>query len=425
MNYTKYDMGNYNLYLIKNDKFKTISLSINFRRPNTREDEVKRAILTKMLPLATAQYPSLDKLCQAKAELYTPSLNLTSAASGQERWICLESSFVNEKYTEPGMNAKTLAFIMDYIWHPYIVADSFDPKIFDICRHEYIESLRSLKDDADKYSRERAWEEMQIYDFKEMLPDECIEFAKTLTAQDLYQYYLSIFEEDCLDIFITGQFDDEKIKTEIAKHVKGNFKPSYKNRFIIQTDDRSDIKKVTENSENEQSKLIIGLKYIEPTDYELRYVSLAYNNILGGGWNSKLNKVVREENSLCYYIFASRKMTFGIAFINSGIDKYDVSKALELIKKQMEKMRQGEISEEELQTVKDIYHNAIIDIEDNQFSILSSVIAEVFNGNDNSQTRLAKMDKVTIDDIASFAKKVKIDTIYLLEGGNTNAKENL
>ena len=37
---------------------------------------------------------------------------------------------------------------------------------------------------------------------------------------------------------------------------------------------------------------------------------------------------------------------------------------------------------------------------------------------DDIETRIKKMNKVTISDIVKVAKKVKIDTIYCLEGVN-------
>ena len=40
MDYKLFNMGNYNLYLMKTKKFKTISLSIRFKKEKDREDAV-------------------------------------------------------------------------------------------------------------------------------------------------------------------------------------------------------------------------------------------------------------------------------------------------------------------------------------------------------------------------------------------------
>ncbi len=416
MNYKKYEMGNYNLYFVKTTKFKTVSVSINLKRENNREDEVYRSILRRVLQYATNDYHGLDELCRASMELYDPSISIGTRSSGMESVIFLESSYANEKYTEKGMHEKTLNFIFSHLWNPYVSKGAFNEDVFEICRHEYIQSLKSIKDNPDGYSRQRIWEELGIQTFKEFTTDECISFASSLTNKDLYDYYKSLFEECSLDIFIAGDVPMEETLNIIDGLVSGDFKKAYETRFINPLFDGK-VKEVTEDSSNSQSKLVLALKMTNLTDYELKYVSLAYNNILGGGWNSKLNKVVREENSLCYYIYASRQMTYGVSFIHSGIDVSNYEKCVSLIKKQMEKIACGDISDDELRVVKDTYINALTNIDDNQDAILGNVISSVFIGTDDISVRKEKMESVTVSDIKKVASKINIDTIYLLKGG--------
>lgn len=419
MNYTKYEMGNYNLYFDLTTKFKTVNVSINLRKENTREDEVYRAILKKILPLATHEYHDLDELCRASMEIYDPSISFGTLASGRESWIFLESVYANEKYTEKGMHEKALRFIFSHLWKPYVLNGSFNEEIFEICRHEYIQDLKAIKDNPDRYSRQRIWEELNVQAFKEFTTDECISFASSLTGADLYNYYKSLFNECALDIFVAGDVSLEETKRIIDEIVSGDFKKSYMNRFVMPSFDGT-IKKVVDDSSNSQSKLVLGLKMTNLTDFERKYTSLLYNNILGGGWNSKLNKVVREENSLCYYIYASRQMTYGVSFIHSGIDASNYEKCVSLIKEQMERMASGDITLDELKVMQDAYVNALTDIDDNQSAILENIISEVFLGTDDIKTRKENMMKVTVSDIVEMAKKVHIDTIYLLKGGENH-----
>ena len=201
----------------------------------------------------------------------------------------------------------------------------------------------------------------------------------------------------------------------VETNVKGNFNPSYKNREIKQRPRKE--KMIIDSSDTEQSKLSIGLRYVDLTEFERKYVSLVYNSVLGGGWNSKLNMVVREENSLCYYIYAQRKIPFNVAIIKSGIDKGDVDKAIELIRQQMELMK-TDVSEADIQRVKDTYNNALMQIEDNQDSITDNVVSEVLSDTDSVEERRNNMNKVTCEDVMNMANKVYLDTIYLLKGGD-------
>ena len=83
-----------------------------------------------------------------------------------------------------------------------------------------------------------------------------------------------------------------------------------------------------------------------------------------------------------------------------------------------------DVSEEELRRVKDVYNNALIEIEDSGNAILNNVMGQVFTDADDIPERKINMEKVTVEDVKNLAKKVKIEVIYLLEGGS-NGKENL
>ena len=76
MDYVKHDMGNYNLYFIKTKKFKTITISLNFRKEITPEDEVYSILLKNVLMYATNRYHNLDDLCRASMEVYDPNVKI-------------------------------------------------------------------------------------------------------------------------------------------------------------------------------------------------------------------------------------------------------------------------------------------------------------------------------------------------------------
>ncbi len=420
MNYKKAKMKNYDLYFIKTKKFKTISASLYLTREVTKEDEVYCAILRKVLLYATNQYHNLDELCRAGMALYDPSVSIGFVKSGLDRTFYLETTFVNEKYTEKGMNKKSLEYALSHLWDPYVKKGAFDNEIFEICKHEYIETMRRIKDDPDRFTEERIWEEMHLYSFGEMTVQACIKYASKLTAKDLYNYYLSLFEKDSLSVFVAGDFDENAIKEVLDNNIKGNFKPNYKLRPLkgVKRKERM----LTEKAHTEQSKLAIGLRYVGLTDFERKYVSLVYNNILGSGWNSKLNKTIRLANSLCYYIYAVRRLSFDAAFIYSGIDAAATDKTIKLIKQEIANMHTN-ISDREIDRVKEIYNNALTEIEDNQMAIINNVIMQVLSDTDSIDERRKNMAKVTIDDVKNMADKVNIDTIYLLEGDADNEED--
>ena len=79
-------------------------------------------------------------------------------------------------------------------------------------------------------------------------------------------------------------------------------------------------------------------------------------------------------------------------------------------------MKKGNFTDELFEGVKEIYYNSLIKIEDSQSDLVGNFTSEVFVHNDDIETRKKQMAKVTKDDIINLAKKVHIDTVFLLKG---------
>ena len=79
-------------------------------------------------------------------------------------------------------------------------------------------------------------------------------------------------------------------------------------------------------------------------------------------------------------------------------------------------MENGNFSLELFEGVKEIYYNSLIRIEDSQDDLVASYVSEIFINNDSISDRKKNMSKVTKEDVMNLAKKVHVDTIYLLKG---------
>lgn len=79
----------------------------------------------------------------------------------------------------------------------------------------------------------------------------------------------------------------------------------------------------------------------------LYYPLLMYNGILGSFPHSKLFQSVREKESLAYYVSSNIETTKGLLIITSGIAVENYEKTRKLIMEQVEKMKNGDISDDE------------------------------------------------------------------------------
>lgn len=74
--------------------------------------------------------------------------------------------------------------------------------------------------------------------------------------------------------------------------------------------------------------------------------------VLGGTASSKLFNNVREKQSLCYYCSSSYDSIKGIMYINSGVEGENLEKAEKAILKEIEDMKNGEITDFEIEATK-------------------------------------------------------------------------
>ena len=417
MKYKKYELNNYNLYTIYTDRFKTINFKVNIRVKYEKECDKFFPMLWRMLTRTSSKYSSIKDINRACAKVYDPFFSINSIESGKEIILSLSGSFINEKYTESGMNEKSIKFLLPFLFKPRIINNEFESEIFNLEKEKLINRYKSIKDYPRDYTGAMIEYYMNSRGFQEYSIEEIIEETKKLTSKELYNFYLKVLNEGLLDIFVCGNIDFDKMKNIFEKNILFNGKRKEKTNHIInQKNYNEDIKKYIEKSNNLQSNLALGCKIIDMTDFERDYVLTVYSWILGGGMNSLLHQTVREKNSLCYYIYTVKDKLRGILKIFSGINYKDFDKVLKLIKKEMDNIEKGKFSLELLENVKKIYLNSLTSIEDYQEDLIGNFISEIYLKDDNLSLKRKKISQVTKESLMEFAKKVHIDTVYLLKG---------
>ena len=147
-----FNMGAYNLHVINTNKFKTITIEVNFRRQIQKDEITKRALLKDVLLNSTNRYPTERQLIIESENLYDLKLISSSARMGNYSNLSFKTRFLNEEFTEVGMNKKSIAYLMDVLFNPNIDANKFDKDVVDKCKNRLAKSIKTLKDNKVKYS---------------------------------------------------------------------------------------------------------------------------------------------------------------------------------------------------------------------------------------------------------------------------------
>lgn len=424
MKYTKIKNNSYNLHVIKTDKFKTITIQVNFKRETVKEEITARNMVVNMLCDSNSVYKTQRELEIATEELYNLFYNSTNYMSGKYSIMALEFTFLNEKYTEKGMLNKSIEFLYNIIFKPNIKDDAFDIDSYNISYNVLKDKIQSVKENPNYYARIRMLEELEKDSHISYRSIGYMEDLDNLDNKKLYDYYKSILDNDIIDIFVIGDVNASQIEKAINDKFKEINKPreSSDSHFIVPKKHRRFIKTIKEKQHINQSKLIIGCKIDNMTDFELRYVLNVYSFILGGSPDSKLFKNVREKHSLCYHISSSSSPLYSVLTINAGINKRDFRKTLRLIKKEINNMKKGKFTNDDIIKAKITYINSLKELEDNPGSIIGLYSGIEYLNSDTIDDRLLKINKVTLNDVKTLASKIHMDTVYLLEGDKREKK---
>ena len=426
MEYKKIVKTGYNLHVIKTDRFKTVQMRVHLKRPIKKDEITIRNILNDILINTTKKYPTIRDIEIKTEDLYNFEAGSNSYKSGNYSIMSLSCTFLDEKFTEAGVLDESIKFFMDFLMEPNVVDGKFDSNAFTYtkeCLKNYIESI---KDNPRQYSVLRLREEMDLDSPISYRSCGYIEDLEKITEENLYEYYLDVLKNDVIDIFIIGNVDSSRIENIIDECINiERVQPTYElGHSIDNTEIRGDIKEVEEIEPINQSKLSLGIKVYDMDDYEKKYTLNALSFILGGSGDSKLFKKLREENSLCYYVSCSPSMLSSDMIVTSGIDGADYEKAVELIKEAILDIQNGNVTDTEVQNEISVYVNSCFEIYDSPSSILNNYLSHEYLGNDLIEDKIIKAKEMTKEKIIELARKIKIDTIYLLKGGALDAESS-
>ncbi len=415
MQYQRYELGPYNLHMIKTDRFKTITIRVNFKRKLVKEEVNYRNFIGNILLESTKTFASRRLLIKETEELYNFTCESTPYISGNYNVLAFSFNFLHDKYTEEGLFDKAIDFIKEILFNPDVENNRFNERGFKITKNSLIEEIEELPEQTKVYSEVRMWEEMDKDSPAAVRSVGYLDSINDVTPENLYDYYKSIINNDYIDIFVVGDIDFFKVKQAIKFPIK-TIKKMEGLQIVAHNKYRYRAKKVVEKTDNNQSKLLLGFKIKDLTSFERNYVVYLLSHILGGGGDSKLFKNVREKHSLCYNVFSSPKILANLFVITAGIDYKNYEQALKLIRREFKKMQKGEFTNEELETAKIIYKSSCLELYDYPSSIIKVYMAKEYIGADLIEERVRNVDKVTKEMVINVAKKILLQIVYVLKG---------
>ena len=412
MEYICYNMNAYNLHIVNTKKFKTITVDICFREKINKDEITLRNLLKEIMVNASYDYPSERELIKATEELYDLKLLTSTYRIGNYNFLSMKIRFLDEKYTEKGMNYASIKLLLDLIFKPKLDAD------FEKCKNKIEKSILSLNDNKVKYAISKLLESTKdmpySYNFYGNIED-----LNKITIEDIKKCYENLLTNDIIDIFVVGEVNPEEIKNIFKENFKVKTFHKVDNKVIVkELTPRTKTNIIREQDDINQIQLTILCSLNSITEYERKYVSLVYSEMLGGSANSILFDTVREKNSYAYYVNSIIKPYDNNMIIYSGIHEDNEKEVIKLIKKCLKDITKGKFNDEIFQSSKNTIISSLKASLDNPIGIINNCLSNILVSSPTIEEKIKIIEKITKEEVINFSKKITIHTIYILEGSN-------
>lgn len=408
------------LHTIKTEKFKTNLIAIMLTTKLNRENVTKNALVPAVLRRGTKNLTTQEEINKKLEEMYGASLDCGLDKTGDNQVLKFYIETVNDEFLPQeaeNMLKTSLEKIFEFVFNPYLENGCFKKEYVEQEKENIKQIIDGKIDNKARYSLDRCIEEM----FKDkpygLYKYGYVEDMKNINERNLYEYYQQLINECKIDIFVSGIIDEET--ENIIKNNENIIKlkdrePQYNEPEIIakRTEKENDVQ---ESMDVTQGKLIIGMDLDIDNDNS-RFDVMIYNSIFGGSANSKLFQNVREKASLAYTASSSYYRFKNNIFINCGIEIKNYEKALEIIKQQIEDMKKGDFTDEEVENAKKGIIASIKTIDDEQDTEITYFFSqELSKSKCNIEQYMQKISEVTKDKVVDVANKVSINTVYFLK----------
>lgn len=417
MIYKTYNNKTYNIYTIKTDRFKTCHMEIVFRNNIEKENITKRVMITEMLVENSSVYNTRKNMIIELENLYNSYFYGVTNRVGSSLLTSFCFDFINPNLVNEEID-KFIKFPIETILNPNAKNNEFD-----ICTFEYIKErikidIESIIEDPKKYTMDKLMINMCATTESSINISGYIDDLESITPTTLYEHYTNMLEHDYIDVYIIGDLDMDKVANIIKDTLKINIFKDHKVTHEINNISVKKIKKIIENSNFGQENICLGLNIENITEYEKKYVGHIYNMILGGGsLETKLYNKLRNENSLCYACSSLYQKFDKLIILHTAVSRENETLAIRLMKESLNDMKNGNISEEELENAKKLITTTLNMSEDVPGRIIDNYLYKNLYGLDELEERIKKYNKVTKKDIVNFAKKVKLNTILCIRDG--------
>jgi len=367
-------------------KFRTIKIQIDFLRPLDKEETTSRRLLANVMSNSTKDYPSFQAINDREMELYGSEINVFTRNLLNFNDLAFSVEFADPNFLIDGQNQvkDNLDLLNEIIFKPNLNGNEFDETAFETEKRNLLSNLVSIKDNQDLVSslglakliyQNNPNRQVPIFGSIDQLND--------LTNEKLLATYRDVIQNDTIVINVVGNVDEAMFMQNITE--SGFYEHLSDNRNDLQIEfEKFDAliehpANKIEHKHLNQSRIALACATEGVSKDFNRLAPQIMNLILGGDDQSQLFQQVREKNSLAYSVSSTYQPLSHLVTIQAGLDADSIDKTMSLISQQIEYIKQGKFSDEQVRHAQKVMlTNRKIATDSIQYYIMRSIWETVY-----------------------------------------------
>ena len=399
-------------------RFKINHISVVFTDTLDRKTASVNTLAFALLCYTNCNYNTRFEFNRKLNELYSASVGNYAQKVGDTEYFGLYMLSLDDAYAIDGESIlnETAALMRDCLFNPKLENGVFPEKDFAVVKQIIIDNNNNEINDKARYTYRKGIAEAFKSEPAEVNVYGENEDIEKISAMDAYNRYQEILRTKNVEIMCVGPGDFsivEKILSEAFNSIK---RTPEKNPETFPSKLKNEVFYGEEKLEISQSKLFLAFK----TDISDRFSLRMMSNIFGGDVYSKLFMVVREKLSLCYYCHSSFIASKQTLTVECGVDTENIEKAKTAILEQLEEIKKGNFTDDDINKAKLSMRNSYKSVGDRINSIAGWYLNNIMLGiNTTPDNEADKNDAVTREEIIEAANSLNLDTVFVL----TNKEE--
>ncbi len=396
-------------------KFKTNRIQITFLIDLLEETAGANALAVGIISSSNSKYKNISEITAKLNSLYGASISVDVVKQGDYQKLAVGVTSINNRYALEGedISGETLSILLDCIFSPNAQNNEFAKEPFDFRKKDLLDSIEAEINNKRGYAVLQTQKKAFAGENSGNSHFGSKETAQRLTAAQAFSAYKRLLSNAQIEIYFVGSEENDSIEQKITDAFSKLDRNIKENKLVNFSPLKQDICRFEEKLDVSQCKMVMAFKSNSTDRHALKLM----NTIFGGTPFSKLFLNVREKLSLCYYCASNYNTLKGTLFVDCGVEEENIQKAEQEILNQLEEIKKGNFSDEDI-------NNSLLSIENSLKGIGDTPMSYVnwyyscFVHNEILTPRQAveKYNEITRERIIQAAKSIKLDTVYVMKG---------